>query len=99
VVGNVRESGAAVDVAEGEDVFRGGFELFVDADEAVGVSGDRGGGEIQRVGVGNASGGDEEMRAFELAEFSGGADFQGDAIARAGDLFDCGIEMNLDAVF
>jgi hypothetical protein len=99
VVGNVRESGAALDVAEGEDVLRGGFELFVDADEAVGIGRDCGGEEIQRVGVGNASSGHEEMGAFDFAGFSSGAEFHGDAIARAGDFFDGGVEMKLEAVF
>ena len=39
------------------------------------------------------------MRAFDVAGFSGGAEFCGDAIARAGDFFDLGVEMNLEAVF
>jgi len=98
IVGNVGEGGAALNVAEGVDVLRGGFELFVDADEAAGVGRDGGGGKIQCVGVGNASGGDEEVRAFDFAGLSGGAEFHGDAVAGARDFFDSGVEMNLNAV-
>src|SRR5258708_3851704 len=99
VVGNVGEGRPAFDVAEGVDVFRGGFELFVDADEAAGVGGDGGGGKIQRVGVGDPSSGDEQVRAFDFARFSGGTKCHCDAISGAGDFFDLGVEMNLDVVF
>jgi len=99
VVGNVGEGRASLDVTEGKDVFRGGFELFVYADKAAGVGGNCGGGKIQRVRVGNASGSDKEVRAFGFAGFSCGAECHRDAVARAGDFFDGGVEMNLEAVF
>ena len=99
VVGNVREGRAPLDVAERKDVFRGGFELFVNVDEAASIGRNRGGGKVQRVGVGDAARGDEQLGAFDFAGFSPDTELGGNAIAAAGDFFDRGVEMNLQAVF
>ena len=63
VVGNVRESGTAFDVAESEDAGDICFETIIDLNVAVLVSRDSGGGRVEPIGVGNAARSDEKMCA------------------------------------
>jgi hypothetical protein len=69
VVGNVGEGRAAFDVSESEDARRGGFQFPIYFNVATVIDRDAGGGNVQRIGVGSAAGGDEQVRAVEDAGF------------------------------
>src|SRR6516225_9684658 len=65
VEGNVRESWAAFDVAEHVDAASGCLQSIVCDDESVRICPDSGSGEIQRIGIRAAAGGNQQMGACD----------------------------------
>ncbi len=81
------EGATAVAVAESEDAGNAGAELIIDRDEAVLVRCEAGGCEIEVVGVGRASNGEEDVGAFDVG-------FAFVAIDADGELISALLEMN-----
>ena len=65
VVGDMRKRRATLDVAQRNTPGAAGLERSVDVDEAMASGRNSGGGEVQRIAVRSAPGGDEQVRPIE----------------------------------
>ena len=67
IVGDMRKCGSSFDVARGIDAGSRCFELLVHCDVSSRIDGNASRGKIQRMGIGLAARGDEQIGAFDGA--------------------------------
>ena len=97
VVGDVRESWSADDVAAGPHTTGRGAEMIVN-DDATLVDSDANAGEIERLGAGDTAGCHEQVRTLDDARSGGRLERERDAAGRATSLDGLRTEVQLDAL-
>ena len=85
VIGNMGEGGATLDVADAVDAGNVGFQAGVDAKKTLVIGLDPGCGEIEVVGVGRATDGDEQMCSLDGLRFVAGLHLERDFIFVSAD--------------